>query len=134
VLAAGGTLLLPRIVRTPQRHLELHAVGDPARDLIAGPWGIREPDPQRCPRMTLADATCVLVPGVAFDATGARLGYGGGFYDRLLATAPTVPRIAAAFDLQLVDAVPVDAHDLRVDRVITPTREIALPPRPDARR
>jgi 5-formyltetrahydrofolate cyclo-ligase len=62
----------------------------------------------------------MLVPGVAFTASGSRLGYGGGFYDRLLASFDRrVARIAAAFDLQMVDQLPEGPRDQRVDRVVT---------------
>src|SRR5262249_37919244 len=85
LLAGRQTLCLPRIDR-PARVLTVHRVGDLERDLVPGPWGIREPDPGRCPPAPTGDADFVLVPGVAFDAGGGRLGYGGGYYDRLLAT------------------------------------------------
>jgi 5-formyltetrahydrofolate cyclo-ligase len=62
----------------------------------------------------------MLVPGVAFAANGARLGYGGGFYDRLLASLERgIPRIAAAFELQMVDELPEGPRDERVDSVVT---------------
>jgi 5-formyltetrahydrofolate cyclo-ligase len=125
-------LVLPRVIAatpTVPRHLAWFAVPDPSADLVRSAWGIDEPDPQRCAAVTLDAVEAVLVPGVAFDASGARLGYGGGFYDRQLASAPALPRIVAAFDLQVVDAVPVDAHDARVDRVITESRAIDCPPR-----
>jgi len=117
-LADGKQLLLPRINRA-QRALELCQVGDPDADLIPGVWGIREPR-QRCPVLTRAQVEFMLVPGVAFAANGARLGYGGGFYDRLLAALERgIPRIAAAFELQMVDELPEGPHDERVDSVIT---------------
>ena len=63
--------------------------------------------------------------GVAFDAAGRRLGYGGGFYDRLLPLVRAgVPRIAGAFDVQIVDEVPAGPQDRRVDAVVSPTRTL----------
>jgi 5-formyltetrahydrofolate cyclo-ligase len=63
------------------------------------------------------------VPGVVFDREGGRIGYGAGYYDRLLAEcAAGTPLIAAAFELQVVDAVPMAEHDRRVDRVVTEHR------------
>jgi 5-formyltetrahydrofolate cyclo-ligase len=68
----------------------------------------------------------VLVPGVAFDPAGGRLGYGGGFYDRLLPLlAPGTARVAGAYDMQLVDRVPAAPHDLAVEVIVTETRTIA---------
>jgi 5-formyltetrahydrofolate cyclo-ligase len=67
----------------------------------------------------------VLVPGVAFDPQGGRLGYGGGYYDRLLPLLPSMTRrVAGAFELQVVERVPAAPHDLRVDAVITELREL----------
>jgi 5-formyltetrahydrofolate cyclo-ligase len=67
----------------------------------------------------------VLVPGVAFDAEGRRLGYGGGFYDRLLPLMrPDVARVAGAYEEQIVDRVPTAAHDQRVPCIVTPGRVI----------
>ncbi len=61
-----------------------------------------------------------LVPGIAFDRGGGRLGYGKGYYDRLLAQAnPTSPKVGLAFECQLADAIPVSAHDIAMDIVVT---------------
>ena len=89
-------------------------------DLTPGPWGIREPDPRRCPPVRPGDVDLVLVPGVAFDAGGGRLGYGGGYYDRLLGTcAEATTLVAAAFEVQMVERVPMGPGDRRVDLVVT---------------
>lgn len=118
ILADGKQLVLPRINRA-QRVLELRQVDDLDADLVAGVWGIREPA-ERCPILSPAVVEFMLVPGVAFTASGARLGYGGGFYDRLLVSFDRrVARFAAAFDLQMVDQLPEGPRDQRVDRVIT---------------
>jgi 5,10-methenyltetrahydrofolate synthetase len=118
ILADGKQLLLPRINRT-QRVLELRHVTDLDTDLVSGVWGIREPA-EHCPLLSDTKIGFMLVPGVAFTSKGARLGYGGGFYDRLLASLDRdASRIAAAFDLQLVDQLPEGPHDQRVDRIVT---------------
>jgi 5-formyltetrahydrofolate cyclo-ligase len=66
---------------------------------------------------------------VAFDATGGRLGYGGGFYDRLLPLlTPGTPRLVGAYDLQIVPRVPASAHDLRVDTILTESRTLVATP------
>jgi 5-formyltetrahydrofolate cyclo-ligase len=118
VLKDAKQLLLPRINHA-QRALELRHVIDPGVDLVSGVWGIREPA-ERCPIVPVTKVEFVLVPGVAFTASGARLGYGGGFYDRLLASLHRrVVRVAAAFELQMVDHIPEGPHDQRVDRVVT---------------
>ena len=125
-LAAGKTMVLPRVV-AGARMLALHAIRDPVADVVAGHWGIREPGAQ-CPAVAPDAIDWVLVPGVAFDATGARLGYGGGYYDRLLPlVARGAPRIAGAFALQVVDSVPAGPHDLTVDAIVTEAKTIATP-------
>ena len=120
VLDDGKTLLLPRVNREGRR-LEIHEVKDPVQDLETGTWGIREPNPDLCPRVEPEAIDFALVPGVAFDPRGGRLGYGGGFYDKLLAGCPE-PRpllVAGAFELQVVEEVPLEGHDVRVDLIFT---------------
>ncbi len=120
-LAADKVVVLPR-VDTVTRMLRLHGVDDPQRDLEPGFAGIAEPRANlRAIREEAID--WVLVPGLAFDAQGRRLGYGGGYYDRLLPRLrPLAFRAAGAFDEQVVDAVPVAPHDARIHALYTPTR------------
>jgi 5-formyltetrahydrofolate cyclo-ligase len=125
-LAAGKTVAVPRVDAT-RRMLELHAIADPEHDVVAGYRDIPEPRPA-CPRIALGAIDFVLVPGVAFDRQGRRLGYGGGYYDRLLPLlSPSAVRVAGAFELQLVDRVPAGPHDVAVDAVITESRALATP-------
>ena len=117
VLGDGKTLLLPRVER---EGLTLYEVRDLARDLSPGTWGIREPIPERCPVSDPGIVDFALIPGVAFDRKGGRLGYGGGFYDRLLASLPDgPPLVSGAFEVQVVDEVPVGPHDAPVHAVVT---------------
>jgi 5-formyltetrahydrofolate cyclo-ligase len=119
--ARGKTVAVPR-VNLAQRMLELYAVGDLAADVAAGYRGIPEPK-AGCPAVALESIDWLLVPGVAFDALGQRVGYGGGYYDRLLPMLPaSVPRIAGAFELQILDRVPSAPHDLAIDAIVTETR------------
>lgn len=121
VIAKGATVALPR-VNGFSRMLDLHAATDIERDTSAGYRGIPEPLPD-LPHVGIEAIDWVLVPGVAFDVRGRRLGYGGGYYDRLLAQlAPGVPRVAGAFDLQVVAQVPAAPHDLAVDVIVTELR------------
>ena len=121
---AGKHVVLPR-VDVSARMLALHRVTDMVRDMAPGYGGIDEPH-AHLPQVSPADIAWVLVPGVAFDATGRRLGYGGGFYDRLLPLLPpATPRVAGAFDEQLVAHVPAAPHDLFIQQLVTPTRTLA---------
>lgn len=95
--------------------------------LVPGRYGIPVPTG---PAADLATAEAVLVPGVAFDPAGGRLGRGGGHYDRTLAGLPPhVPVIGLAADSAIVDAVPTEPHDRPVDLVVTPTRVLRCTPR-----
>lgn len=132
-LNEGKTLLLPR-VNHRKRRLEAYEVEDPERDLEAGTWGIREPVPDRCVPADPLAIDFVLVPGLAFDARGGRLGYGGGFYDALISTSlsPQAWLVAGAFEAQMLEKVPMDDRDARIDLVVT--EEGRYPPGPPQRR
>lgn len=67
-----------------------------------------------------AQIDCVIVPGAAFDKFGRRLGLGGGYYDRFLPLAVNAKKIALAYDFQLVDTLPLETHDARIDAILTP--------------
>jgi 5-formyltetrahydrofolate cyclo-ligase len=90
-------------------------------DLVAGPLGLREPAGPYLGPDAVREAGLVLVPALAVDRAGHRLGRGGGYYDRALATLPrTVLVVAVVFDDEVLDEVPVEAHDRLVDGVLTP--------------
>jgi 5-formyltetrahydrofolate cyclo-ligase len=113
LVARGMEVLLPRVV---DRRLELVHVGDLA-SLAAGFRGLREPTG---PAVGSEGLDVAVVPGIAFDRLGGRLGQGGGHYDRLLAELPpAVVRIGLAFALQVVEAVPHETHDVPVDLLVT---------------
>lgn len=120
VLAEGKRLVLPK-VNHHTNHLDLYRVDDPENQLASGLWGIREPIVERCERLeTLNEVEFALLPGVAFTRNGARLGYGGGFYDKLLARMAHRPAlVAAAFALQIVADIPQEPTDIRVEWIVT---------------
>jgi len=123
--ARGKALVLPRVDRAA-RALKLHAVRDPERELAPGVWGIREPRPDVCAEVAPAAVDFVLVPGVAFTPRCERLGYGGGFYDRLIrGFAPRPSLVVAAYSLQVVQEIPMTPSDELVDRVVTEDAEYA---------
>lgn len=119
--AAGKRVVLPRVDES-MRMLELFEVTDLARDVRPGYRGIDEPC-AHCAPVAAASIDWVLVPGVAFDPACRRLGYGGGFYDRLLPLVPAeAPRVSGAFDVQIVERVPAAPHDIAVDTIVTESR------------
>ncbi|HKU85750.1 MAG TPA: 5-formyltetrahydrofolate cyclo-ligase [Casimicrobiaceae bacterium] len=123
-LAAGKTVTVPRVVQS-SRMLRALAIEDLERDVEAGYRGIPEPRAD-LPAIPLDRIDWVLVPGIAFDPAGTRLGYGGGYYDRLLPLLqPPVERVAGAFEVQLVDRVPSARHDIGVDCIVTERRMLA---------
>jgi 5-formyltetrahydrofolate cyclo-ligase len=122
-LAASAVLLLPRL---REQALEFAPVAR-WEDLQPGRYGILEPA-ARIGAVALAEGDVVLVPGVAFDRAGNRLGRGGGFYDRALPGGAGSPlRIGVAYDFQLVDSVPHDSRDRPVDAIVT-ERELCFMP------
>jgi 5-formyltetrahydrofolate cyclo-ligase len=123
-LQSGKRLILPHVNRKTKR-LDLYFVEEPDRQLVPGTWSIREPDPSQCEKVPLTEVDCIIAPGVAFDQWGGRLGYGGGFYDRLLASLP--PELAAkslglTYEQQIVGEVPQGFFDTRVSVIATELR------------
>jgi 5-formyltetrahydrofolate cyclo-ligase len=126
LLADGRAVALPRIV-APRVMIAVQ-VTDLDADVEPGRFGIPTPVDglETLPPSAFA---CVLVPGAAFDLEGRRIGYGGGFYDAFLAqAAPGCRRVAAAFEAQLVDDVPVEPHDLTMHVLVTETRVVETTP------
>ena len=103
----------------PGRQLAFHVVREPARELVPGALGILAPLPH-LPLMPPEDIDLMLVPGVAFSTDGARLGYGGGYYDRFIPMCVNARLIALAFAEQLVPigSIPTEPHDVRVGQII----------------
>ena len=123
VLRDGKTAVLPRIDK-PSKLLKLHVVKSHA-DLVDGFWGIREPHPDT-PTVTIEHIDMVLMPGLAFDRGGRRLGYGAGYYDRLLATTTRPVRVVATFDCQVIDAVPTGPADQPFHILVTESQLLHL--------
>ena len=122
-LSAGKTVVAPR-VDPAARMLRLLRIVDLDRDVEPGYRGIPEPR-ATCEAVSLQAIDWILTPGVAFDASGRRLGYGGGYYDRLLPLLPrTAPRVAGAFEVQVAERVPAAPHDIAVDCIVTEQRVI----------
>jgi 5-formyltetrahydrofolate cyclo-ligase len=120
---ARKTVLCPRVNRRAQR-LSIHRIADPGSDLVPGILGIPEPKPG-LPEEDLSTVDWVLVPGLAFDERGFRLGRGGGYYDRLIPLLrPDATCWSICFECQLVPELPVEAHDAPLDGISTPARDV----------
>jgi len=117
-LAAGKVAALPRFDSTTQSYLAVR-VRNLTEDIVAGKFGIREPRAD-CPRIEPGRLDLILVPGVAFDWGGRRLGRGRGYYDRLLSNHRAL-KAAIAFDEQMVGEIPAEPHDARMDFILTPS-------------
>lgn len=105
-------------VRSKQEGISVFRIDDLA-DLRTGYFGIPEPK-NNCMEVNALEIDLVLMPGLAFDREGGRVGYGGGFYDRFLMKADRkVHKIAPAYHFQLLDKVPMDDWDIRIDGIVT---------------
>lgn len=107
---------IPRIVRTPDRHLAFHAY-QPDR-LVTHRYGMLEPDPA-LPEFSPDQADLILVPGLAYTRSGYRLGYGGGYYDRLLALPGLAPTLGLCYQALVLGEIPHGEHDLPVGNLVT---------------
>ena len=105
--------------------LRFFTVDEPDR-LIPGTFGIKEPDVQNTLEMSVQELDMIIVPAVLLDMDGFRLGYGGGYYDRLLSDpSMRAHSTAIVYDFQVVKRLPRQDHDVPVDRIITENRVIA---------
>jgi 5-formyltetrahydrofolate cyclo-ligase len=120
VLAAGKRVFLPKV---RGRDLALFEILDFDKDTAPGAWAI--PEPRETRPVTIQEVDLMIVPGLAFDENGNRLGYGAGFYDRIL---PSFRRttVALAFEEQIVPDVPVSIHDIPVKKIVTEKRIIEV--------
>lgn len=113
----GITLVYPRCL--PEGRMTLHAVDHPDA-LRPGRFGIREPDADVCPIRAVGEIDAALIPGLAWDREGHRLGRGGGYYDRLLASPDWRGfRCGLFFAAQETPSVPREAWDIRLDAIVT---------------
>ena len=117
-LARGVTLVYPRSL--PERHeLRLHRVTS-LEQLSPGAYGIREPDAARCAAVDFAQVDATLVPGLAWDRHGIRLGRGAGYYDRMFGSPGWRGfRCGIFFALQEMEEIPADPWDQPLDAVVT---------------
>ncbi len=108
-----------------RRKITVFKIDHPDKDLVPGPRGVAEPNPDRCKVVPLNRIDIAIIPGLAFDEKGARIGSGRGYYDRFIPELPiTTRKVALAYEEQLVPQLPTDPHDKYVDIIITDKRII----------
>jgi 5-formyltetrahydrofolate cyclo-ligase len=117
-LAFGKRVALPKVEGT---ELVLYEISDLDKDVSPGRWGIPEPHEPRS--VTLEEIDLIIVPGAAYDEHGNRVGYGAGFYDKLL-TAFKKMTVALAFEAQIVPNVPTEMHDVPIKKIVTERRVV----------
>ncbi len=114
--SGGRSFLFPRMAGN---HLEIYRMTSGSL-WISGPFGIREPDPETWEPSSAEEVDLAVVPGMAFDLGGGRLGRGKGFYDRLLGDPQfRGVKIGLAWEWQIIDKVPRDDHDVPMDLLLT---------------
>ncbi len=123
VIRSGKKLALP-VVDHRHKELKIFEVKD-ISELISGYMGIPEPEITKNREIGLKDIGIVVVPGAGFDINGNRLGYGAGYYDKLLSKSKKhITTIALAFEEQIVKEIPAEPHDIKVDMIVTDKRLI----------
>lgn len=132
LVGRGVGVVLPAVLPGPAPRLA-HRRFEGEDRLVPGPWGLREPTPDAL-AVAPAHLDVVVVPGLAFDGRGGRLGYGGGYYDAFLAETAAL-RVGVAFAVGWAAAVPTEPHDVRVDVVVTESETVRTgrPPSPPER-
>ena len=119
MLSKGKRVVIP-ISQPRTKRLQLSEIRDPASELSPGAFGVWEPVPSARRPVRMDELDLVLVPGLAFDRPGHRLGHGHGYFDRFLARLPkATPTVGLAFRFQLLDRLPRTPHDHAVQSVLT---------------
>lgn len=110
----------------PQKfRIRLFKIDNIEKDLKQGPRGILEPDTTRCKSVPVECLDIAIIPGIAFDEKGGRIGSGEGYYDRFIPRLPiTTRKVSIAFEDQIIPQVPMESHDKHVDIIITNERTI----------
>lgn len=117
-MAAGKTVCAPITIPEERRMIPVRLTS--LEDVQIGAYDIREPIFAEERVVDIEDIDVVILPGVGFDREGGRLGYGGGYYDRFLPRLrEDAKKIAVAFELQVLPHVPLEAHDMPLDALVT---------------
>ncbi|SHK49916.1 5-formyltetrahydrofolate cyclo-ligase [Tepidibacter formicigenes] len=124
LISLGKKIIVP-ISIVEERKLLLSEIKDIEKEVKIGTYGIREPKEEYIRPVNNNEIDIVIVPAVAYDINGYRLGYGGGYYDRFLETLrKDAKTIGIAFELQIFDSIPKEEHDAKLNYIITEKRII----------
>jgi 5-formyltetrahydrofolate cyclo-ligase len=117
-------VVLP-LIDFESKKFKLYKIDDFGNDLITNDSNILQPDPEKCRAVPIDCIDIALIPGIAFDEKGGRIGSGDGYYDRLIPHLPiTTRKVSLALDDQIIPIVPIESHDKYVDIIITDKRII----------
>lgn len=125
-LADGKIVAIPRVEHHKgtgsQRILTAYRINELDKDIISGYKGIPEPDTTILNKMDPREIDLAIIPGVVFDYSRYRIGYGAGYYDRFLSSLGTdCLKAGIAYDMQMIDKIPYEEHDIPMDIVVTET-------------
>jgi 5-formyltetrahydrofolate cyclo-ligase len=123
-LRYNKVVILPAFMEDTYR-MKLMKIDNLGSSLRPGPRGVLEPNPAKCKAVPIEHIDIAIIPGIAFDEKGGRIGSGMGYYDRLIPDlAITTRKVALAFEEQIIQQVPMESHDKHVDIIITDERII----------
>jgi 5-formyltetrahydrofolate cyclo-ligase len=126
-ISMGKSVSVPYVQNSDiQEHSMLAAtITDFEQDLEIGTYGIYSPKKEKLKIINPNEIDCIIVPGVVFDANKNRIGYGAGYYDRFLRLLkPECLKIGIAFEIQIINEIPIDSHDIQLDLIVTEARII----------
>jgi len=121
-LSTGKKVVVP--ITDTEKHCLILSRLNNWNDLEYGTYSILEPKKNCIDEVSLDEVDVIIVPGVAFDESGNRIGHGVGYYDKLLRNSKNASHIGLAFELQIVDRISAERHDVKVDKIVTEKRVI----------
>jgi len=121
-LSSGKNVVAP--ITDAEKHCLILSKLNNWEDLECSTYSILEPKKNCVREVSLDKIDLILVPGVVFDESGNRIGHGMGYYDKLLRNSKNATHVGLAFELQIVDNIPVEEHDVKVDKIVTEERII----------
>lgn len=120
----GKSIILPVFTDVKNTFL-LYKISHFDKDLVLNAHDMLEPNPERCKKIALDDVDIAIIPGLAFDDKGGRMGFGNNYYSKLITKLPeTCRRVSLAYEDQIVDQIQMESRKYTVDIIITDTRVI----------